>query len=639
MKRHSLALLVHPCKDGLLPRNILTERLNQFISAFVASGAAFQNIKVNLVLPGFFLELLDPLLLLKLREMHKRNQLEWLFTGYTEPFVSFSPPWLLGENLKHGMSVMNELAGAAPAGMVLPFSNWEPSAIDMLKAAGIHYGVVSKALLSQRFRNLCGYWLTEHRGSSMALFPATVAAYADIAGLFAKLDALFEEDARPAPSGKLLCVDMIYSLSRPAQNMDADLAVVFRTLDKLLLTYQTVHCGEFLSSHFSLGLNHLAAGLVLAREDAEAHPDFLNELHTFDHVGIIQRKMMDIAENIASRKETRDAGAIKKGLFHVQDISHYLPSAAGGFLQAHDRQWCYSKMIEIEGKLYADEEIVGGHIRITDLLRNGNKAIVMSNKNLAACIDYKNGGQVFEIDFKPRNFNLCAALGPRHRIPMIVDAPFSKTAFIDHCLPLETGIDDFSHNRFRECGDFVSEDFGYKVKKTSSGIKTVLFRNGTLLQGEKNCPLTVEKVIGLEKDSSTVSFAYQLSNNSLTPYAFRFAVESAFSLPGLGSAMVRIVRGKTESGDAGERDFSMEGVTEWTLEDTAIGIQIRFSTQKPVDVWCSPLGRENGGAAAPQALAVTITAPVSLEGTNVWSLMGTMELKKTRALKETADEI
>jgi hypothetical protein len=639
MKRHAIALLVHPCKDCLLPRKILTERLNELISALVESGAAFQNIKVNLVLPGFFLELLDPLLLLKLREMHKRSQLEWLFTGYTEPFVSFSPPWLLGENLKHGITSMNDLAGAAPTGLVLPFSNWEPSAIDLFKAAKVQYGVVSKALFPLQFRRLCGYWLTEHMGSTMALFPALVVAQSGFSETCAKLESLFWEDTRSGTSGKIICLDVIYSLSPSSRNSAADLTAAFHALDKLLLTYQTVRCGEFLSSHFSLGLIHLASGLVLARDHAEGRPDFLNELHSFDHVGLLQRKMMDIAENIASRKETKDVAAAKKNLFFVQDISHFLPSAVGGFLQAQDRQWCYSKMIEIERNLFAGEDIVGGHIRITDLLRNGNKTIVMANKNLSLCIDYKNGGQVFEIDFKPRNFNLCAAPGPRHRLPMIVDAPYSKTAFLDHCLALETGIEDFSRNRFRESGDFLSEDFGYKVKKTSTGIKTVLLRNGTLLQGEKNCPLTVEKALGLEKDSSLISFAYQLSNNSLTPYAFRFGMEMTISLPGLGSEMASIIQGKTVHTDLGDKSISMERITEWVLEDTAIGMRISFAVQKPMDVWCFPLRPEQDAGAPAQAMTLFLSMPVSLEGAQVWGLMGSMELKKIRARPEALDEI
>jgi hypothetical protein len=639
MKRHAIALLAHPCKDCLLPRKVLTERLNGYLAALVEAAGAFQSIKVNLVLPASFLELLDPLILLNLRELHKRNQLEWLFTGYTEPFVSFSPPWLIGENLKHGTAVFGDLAGARPAGIVLPFSNWEPSAINIFKAAGIQFCVVSKSLLREAERRLLGYWLTEHMGSSIPFFPSAVVNHSKIPALCAHIDAVFKEDYRTAPPAKILCIDMIYSLSLPAQNAAADLAELFRTLDKLMLSYQTVRCTEFISSHFSLGLNYLPPGIVYSRDASECHPQFLNELHTYDHVGLLQRKMMDIADAIALSKETKQLSAVKKELFFVQDIGHYLPSATSGFLPHEERTWCYRAMIGIEQNLFADEEISGGHIRITDLLRNGNKAIIMSNKSLSLCIDYKNGGQVFEFDYKARRHNLCAASGPRHGLPMIVEAPLSKTSFVDHCLPLDTGCSDFSRQSFRECGDFACEDFGYKVKKTSSGIKTVLLRNGTLLQGEKNCPLTVEKVLGLEKDDPRLSFVYQLSNTSLTSYSLRFAIECTFSLPGLPAGLVRIVQGKNVCADLGAGGMAMDQVTQWAVEDSAIGLRMDFTTQKPLDVWCLPLFRVPGDETSREAVTVVIGAAVSLEGSKSWSLMGTMELVKTRALGEVADEI
>ena len=640
MKRHAIALLFHPYKDCLLPRKILSERLNDFITALVESGNTFQNIKMNIALPGSFLELLDPLLLLKLREMHKRSQLEWLFTGYSEPFLSFSHPWLLRENLKHGIHVVSDLAGAAPAGLVLPHSNWEPSAIDTFNETGVQFCVVSKAVLSEQYRHLLGYWLAEHMGSLIPFFPATVVTHSKMPELFAKLEALFDEDTRNVPSGKILCIEMLYSLSQPEQKANTDIAAIFHALDKILLSYQTLRLTEYLSSYYSLGLNYLLPSLVLSRDDLKSRPNFQNELHTFDQVGIIQRKLMDIAENIALRKDIKLFNNVKKTLFFVQDIHHYLPSTAGGFLEAEDRAWCYSKMIEIEQELFTKEEIKGGHILITDLLRNGNKAIVMSNKNLSLCIDYKNGGQVFEIDYKVRNYNLCAALGfSRHPLPMIVEAPSSRTAFVDHCLAPETGIEDFSQNSFIDYGDFVSKDFDYKIKKTASGIKTVLLRNGTVLQGEKNCPLIIEKVFGLEKDNPVISFVYQLSNNSLTNYAFRFAVENTFSFPGSAADMTAIIQGKTVYKDLEGKQIALERVTEWTIDDTSAGIRIHFDMKKPVDVWCTPIRTEKAVSAAAEAITIVISAPVSLEGSKVWSLMGTLKFLKSHPLKEPVDEI
>ena len=640
MKRHAIALIIHPFKGSLLPKSVLVGRLNDFLKTLLELGASFQNIRLNVAMPGFFLELFDPVLLLQMREMHKRDQIEWLFTGYTEPFLSYSSPWLLSENLKYGINTFSEFTGIKPSGFAPGFSNWEPSAIDTLRAAGIHYVVLSKALLPAHYRSYCGYWMTEHMGSSIAVFPTHVVRPMQAESVLNSLDLLFGED-RQAPSAvKLVSVELLYPLSNSAEEASEGFQTAVRTLDKMLLTHQSMRCTEFFSSNFSLGLQYLPPGIVLNRDDADAHPFFLNRLHTYDQSGIIQRKMMDIADNISARKEAKHYDRMKRTLFFVQDVNRYIPSRSSGFTLFAERNWCYEKMIDIEDGLLEKDDIKGGQIRIVDFLRNGNKTIIMSNEAMALYIDYKNGGQVFEMDFKSRRCNICGAISPHpHTLPMIIEPPRSKTAFIDHCMPMETGIDEFIKGAFTEWGDFISSDFTYKIKKTASGIKTVLNRNGSLVQGEKTGPLSMEKVLGLEKDLPVITFVYQLSNRSLASYAFKFAVEMTFALSGIGTDKVRISQGKNSYTDYDKRPFSMDGVTQWGLDDLDSGVRIGFSTQKPVDVWCFPVVASDDSPESSHAVSVVMAIPAALEGSKSWSLMGNITLKKLRGHRKPIDEI
>lgn len=640
MKRHAIALFVHPFKDCLLPKSTLVERLNFFCGSLVELGNSFQNVRFNLVMPGFFLELMDPLVLLQVREMHKRGLFEWLFTGFTEPFLSYSPRWLLSENLKYGMNTFAEFTGAKPSGFMPGFSNWEPSAVDLLLDAGVHYCVVSKALLPRRYRSYLGYWITEHMGSSIAFFPAHVVRPSEAETLLNDLDAFFKEDRQNPSAVKLMCIEFLYPLSGPGDEAIKALRAAVRIIDKMLLTYQSIRCTEFFSSNFSLGLHYIPSSIVLERDHPEAHPYFQNELHTYDQAGIIQRKMMDIAENIAVRKETGRFEPMKKTLFFVQDVNRYIPSKSSGFMLFADRKWCYEKMIAIERELHEKDGIKGGQIRIVDFLRNGNKTIIMSNKNVALYIDYKNGGQAFEMDFKTRLSNLCSAPSPAgHVLPMIIEPPQSRTAFIDHCMPVEAGMDEFLLNTFAELGDFLTGDFSYKVKKTSTGIKAALNRNGSLVQGEKNCPLNLEKVFGLEQDFPSISFVYQLSNHSLTSYAFRFATELTLSLPGIGSDSAHLSQGKHVYHNFEKKPFCMNGITEWDISDLASGVRLSFSLHKPVDVWCFPAAAPAGSQDGSHAVTLVINTPVTIDGSKNWSLMGSIELKKMRMYKKDGDEI
>lgn len=78
MKRHSIAFLIHPYKNSLVPKNTFRDAVNTFAQALIDIGASYQNIRLNVVMPGYFLETIDPMLLLQLREMHKKGIVEWL---------------------------------------------------------------------------------------------------------------------------------------------------------------------------------------------------------------------------------------------------------------------------------------------------------------------------------------------------------------------------------------------------------------------------------------------------------------------------------------------------------------------------------------------------------------------------------
>ncbi len=92
-----------------------------------------------------------------------------------------------------------------------------------------------------------------------------------------------------------------------------------------------------------------------------------------------------------------------------------------------------------------------------------------------------------------------------------------------------------------DLGNFSKGTFTYKVSKNATGIKTALVKQGAVLRGEKQCPLSIEKVFGLEQNSATLSFVYQIANPSLTTYEFKFATELNLSLPGLSSGDVRLI--------------------------------------------------------------------------------------------------
>ena len=626
MKRHVLALLIHPYKNVLIKKDKMKSMLDAFAEKLIDIAAHYPNLRMNLTVPGYMLQLLDPLLLSKLNEFQKSDCLEWLTPGHTEPFLSFSPLWLSNENIKHGIETFKQLIGTEPSGYVPAFSNWEPSSINVLIDNRIHYTVLSRTLLPKNVQNYCGYWITEHTGYSMVIIPSYnlhfYNAPANIPGWIERVI----EGSPDKSSVQLITIDYLFPLV-PHKNRDPFkwLNSFAESLDTLLVKHQMSLLHELPTLTQPLGLQSLPSCLTFKQENDEPISQYSNYLYTFDSVGIMQRKMMDIVDTIKEHGNNKESLPLKKQLFSAQDINRYLPHDSSGFQHIRDRFWTFGQMIEIEREILKKDKVTGGQIRIADFLRNGTKSIVMSNKNLKVYIDHKNGGQVFELDYRERSANLFACYNAKPHIPpRIIVAGKSHTSFIDHFLDEDCQRSDFISNTAKKHGDFINGQFDYKIKKTASSVKTILIRQGSININSKPYPLIIEKVFGLEKDKPGLSFVYQLSNHSLTTYAFKFAVELNISLPGAQSHQAEIICNKKSHNRLAWDRITFNDVTEWRFVDRRIGVEIKFITQKPVTVWCYPVAQSSPY----QGTTLVITKPVSLEENSVWSLMGKISCKK-----------
>ncbi|MBD3315394.1 MAG: DUF1926 domain-containing protein [Chitinivibrionales bacterium] len=642
MKRHGLALLVHPYKNVLLPRDRLREVLDRFARKLVGLLAGHQNLRLGLVLPAYMLQLIDPLLLAQLRDISKRGDLEWLLPGYTEPFVSFSPQWLTAANVRAGMELFDELAGVRPDGFVPAFSNWEPSCVDIMAECGLQYAVLSQVLFPRSHRDCCGYWVTECGGTSTVVLAAHVMHHFTAPPNLAEwLTSVVERDAAGC-SASLVVIDYLVPLvENEEHNPFSWLDRVALGIETILLKFQLALLNEVPASSPPAGLQYIPPSLAFKREENEPVPGFQNFLHTFDQVGIMQRKMTALAWQVAEGGAGKKTESLKRELFFIQDINRYLPHAVGGFPDIRDRLWTYGRMIALEARLAKREHLKGGQIRIADFLRNGTKCIVLSNSALKAYIDHKNGGQVFELDFRAAHANVFAAYNPKqHEPPRILVPGKSRLSFVDHFLAHEGEVVGLLTGEGDERGDFVRGPYDYKLKKSPDSVKAVLRRQGALLIEEKQYPLVVEKAFGLRESVPEFSFAYQLLNQSLAGYSFVFAVEFTFALPGVPGDRAHLKCGRTKHRHLRHNRVLLEGVTEWSLHDMVLGVAISFVTQKPVGVWCVEAGDPSGKKAGNyMGTTLVVYSPVSLGENAAWSLVGKLEMKKLRVSREIIDAI
>jgi hypothetical protein len=642
MKRHCVAFIVRPYKNRLMTHEELRGSINRFSEELLSLATDYPNFHFNVALPGYILEHIDPMFLSRFREMQKKNALEWLLTGYSEPFLSFSPPWLAAANIRLGMELFKELTGVPPSGYIPPFSNWEPSYCTILRTLGLGYTVLSNTLWPASNRSSCGYWFTEYGGDTVALFPGyPFHHYSAPADIVDWLEKIISHDNTSLETVKIITIQYMLSLQAEEGGIDPyrKMKYLVAELAKNILKFQSLLMQEARSIQPPLGLQHLPSSLPISAVSQEPYL-FHNHLQTYDQVGILHRKMLDVSDKIASIANHRQASGLKRKLFLIQDINRFLPSSTSGFTVLPDRLWTYAGLIDLEQKCTSHSKSSGGRIHITDYLRNGNKSIIMSNKALKVYCDHKNGGQIYELDYGDRKLNLCAAFNPvLHTPPDIVSPGTSCTGFIDRIHGESTTATQLMEGTAADIGDFATEPFNYAIKKTATNVKVALNRQGSFRQNDKTFPLNIEKVFGLEKDNSTLSFVYQASNIYLTACCFVFTTELHITLPGVVDHALRLTYNNLVIPGIGWEPVVLEKAVKWSISDHAAGVRIQFVTQMPIDVYCLPLKGSDGRPDPSCGLRILFTSPVSLEANASWRLIGTIGLRKIPERRKTTDAV
>ncbi len=610
MKRKAIAILLHPFKNRLVPGKILKESLGRFFETIFDLLQRFPQLRFNLVVAGYQLECVDPILIARLRDLCNKNLLEIVCTGYTEPFISLSPPDLTVKNIGFGLEVIKEFTGKSAYGFLPPFSNWEPSFISHLRALGFRYTLLSNKLFSEENQRACGYWVAEHAGSTIGLAGTTMVNYTMSPSEFIdRLNSIFDNDSRADSDAFITPHYLLPLCSEKTDDALVGLRLTVEEIEKNLLAYQPVCLNEVINTLEPLGLQYIPASLQIERSGA---PDlhFLNYLFSFDQIGFIQRKMLDIYDRLQSSEQNDAKKPFLKELFFIQDINRLLPGKEAGFQIEADRGFTYSKMIAVDKQLRKNSK--EGRVRITDFLRNGGNTIILSNNNLKVFIDPHHGGQIIGVDFRRKTINLCGCYNSKcYPQPDIIVPNFSRTWFLDRIL--ETRESEFTKESqlIEDKGFFHSSDFDYRIRKTAAGINVSLIRNGSFLTHEnKAYPLQLEKLFGLERESSQLLFVYQFSNPSLMAYGFTFSTELNISLPGLTRGAVQLIAGKNRYENLGNNFLMVPSITVWSIVDRVGGVRIQMQTQKPLTIWCLTSNSTDNDT---DGLRVILTLPMVLE--------------------------
>jgi alpha-amylase len=342
----------------------------------------------------------------------------------------------------------------------------------------------------------------------------------------------------------------------------------------------------------------------------------------------------------------------------------------GGLYLNYLRDTLYRKLIEAEKLVDSANHKTESWIDIDqlDFDADGNHEILVNTSKLNLYIKPSYGGALFELDIKKINFNLLDTLSRKkeayhekiihaqlqpdteqnkqetksiHDLVVAKESHleqylhydwYQRYSLLDHFIPVDTKIAEFSKCEYEELGDFVNQTFESKIKKQKSGAVVGLTRAGIIWYEGKQEPVQVGKQIFIPKEGSQIAVEYSIKNLSQKKIRVKFGIEFNFSLLA-GNAPDRYYyfTGKPLEDKNLASSGEVDEVSEMGLVDEWQKLDINLRFGNPATVWRFPIETiSNSEAGFERIYQNSVVVPnwiLDLEPSQVWKLKFEKKIK------------
>jgi hypothetical protein len=542
----------------------------------------------------------------KLRTLVGRGQVELLGGGFYEPMLAVLPERDARGQIQMMSDYLLQHFGARPEGMWLAERVWEPALAKLIADAGMKFTLVDDG----HFRaagvegTLRGYYVTEKAGTPLALFPIDKKLREAIPFLKAweSIDVL-ERLRNETPGDAAITYGddgEKFGVWPHTKEWVWDQGWL-RDFLRLAVerqrqgSFQTAHFGEYLKSHRPTGRVYLPTasyeemGEWTLPADAQQHYNDVRKrlqdrgeldgaraffrggiwqsfLAKYPEANYLHKKMVWVSDKLQRADDKLGPQAshaldgARRELYRAQCNCAYWHGLFGGLYLNYLRDAIYRHLIEAESQA---ERVLGTgdkpSVQRVDIDADLQPELILQNGELAAYIKPDLGGGVFELDYRPKRFNLLNVLGRRaegyhgrlleaarkqagaggggpvsiHDLNAVKSAGLEdllhydrnpRLAFIDHFLAPSTTLAELARVQYDEQGDFAGAPYDVVDQSASSAGAHVLLRRRGRAAGRE---VTVDKTITIE--GSRLSAAYRVSAAG-APAPLTFAVESSLTL-------------------------------------------------------------------------------------------------------------
>jgi len=642
---------------------VISEAYEKAYLPFIEVLRRHPRIKINLHLSGGLLEWIGknkPEYFDYLRELIDKRQVELLGGGFYEPVLTLIPEKdrflqlaLLKDFIKKYFKY--EVKGAWLAERV-----WEPHLVNTFNRAGIRYTIVDDThfrLTGKNSGEIFGYYITEEDSEELFIFPTSqklryMIPFKLPQDTIEYLKSLLSQEDRAvviADDGeKFGFWPGTYKWVYQEQYLENFFSVLEENGPWLnIMTFS-----EFIEQFKPLGRIYLPCASY-TEMISWSQGYFKNFLVKYPESNILHKKMLYVSNKLNSLKG-KAGGDKNESLITARNLLYmgqcndaYWHGVFGGFYLNHLRETAFRSLIE-------SEKIVDSlskkkkdwlDIEVFDFDKDGCDDIIVNTPLLNLYVSPNMGGEIFEIDFKPKSLNMLNALARRYELyhdkiknssptdyldkssnsqgvlsihdivgfkegnleTYLAYDRYRKIALIDHFFGEEATVREFSKSKVLERGDFVEKPFTFEIKKSTKKVKEktctiLLSRRGNVRILESEIPVEVKKSIFINSTESTMSFKYAVQNLSRMCLRINFGVEFNLSLK------------EPQFNGIGE----IENINKIELNDVWHNLNVNYELTPKCSIWYFPIetisGSESGIERTYQGLCLLFLWHIELAG-------------------------
>ncbi len=447
---------------------------NNLYLPFLNTLEKYEQIKANLRLSGVLCDWLDsskPEFFDKLKFLVKRHQVEILTGGHYDPVLPLIPDPDKVDQIRCQTDFIKKRLGFIPRGMWLNDGEWEPGLPGALAAADIEYLFLDSSNFEE---GALGYYITEDAGRMLKVYPSK--------------GSINEILSSPSGGGAV-----VYSENIEKFDGEPGIEALFKKIVDSTDRFQTALFSDDVDSHDPSGRAYIKSTFdrrYLVRDDSA------NRLHKkmLYVSGKIDSVMRAHIIGAASESRTNTIKAAQKELWMGEGSAVYLDKKVEGRARAA----LYSHLIEAENLVDSMNKRSGNYadLSVTDFDKDGMSEALISTRLLNVYVSPKDGGSVFELDYRPKRRNLLA--GP---------------SFADR---------------------FLAQALKFLPVRNPNEVSVKLSGEGDI----SGTPVKIMKTISVFAGQSIVNVYYELENPGGEAASFPFEVGFDLSIAGEGEPEV-----------------------------------------------------------------------------------------------------